>query len=258
MSIPRHKPALSDPARPILRLVSAGADRRSGTPIPANACSIVPALVNVFDIRPIQPADAGLIVAAVAYTSSETYYRRFHAAKCRFSRRELDYLTQVDGRTHVALVAVERGEHPRLAADARFCTDPVNPREAELGICVHDPFRRLGLGAEMLRRLCAEASLRGVWQLRAMVQSDNAPMRALLYHVFPDTRVDGCCDGEVDYIAPLQSGPFGSRQPRPKCESHDLHLVPARRPAAEARWGRPGDPRLLPEARSTESQRRAS
>ena len=124
MSIPRHKPALSETARPILRLVSTGADQRAGTPIPASACSIVPALVNVFDIRPIQPADAELIVAAVAYTSSETYYRRFHAAKCRFSRMELDYLTQVDGTTHVALVAVERGEHPRLAADARFCTDP--------------------------------------------------------------------------------------------------------------------------------------
>ena len=136
MSTSRHKPALSEPARPILRLVSTGSEQRVETPIRADACSIVPALVNVFDIRPIQPADAALIVAAVAYTSSETYYRRFHAAKRCFSRSELEYLTEVDGMTHVALVAVERGERPRLAAAARFCKDPMNPHEGELGICV--------------------------------------------------------------------------------------------------------------------------
>ena len=204
MSTSRHKPALSEPARPILRLVSTGSEQRVETPIRADACSIVPALVNVFDIRPIQPADAALIVAAVAYTSSETYYRRFHAAKRCFSRSELEYLTEVDGMTHVALVAVERGEHPRLAAAARFCKDPMKPHEGELGICVHDPFRRRGLGAEMLRRLSAEASLRGVSQLRAMIQSDNGAMRALLYHVFPDTRVDNRYGGEVNYIAPVR------------------------------------------------------
>ena len=204
MSTSRHKPVLSEPARPILRLVSTGPEQRAETPIRADACSIVPALVDVFDIRPIQPADAALIVAAVAYTSSETYYRRFHAAKRCFSRSELEYLTEVDGMTHVALVAVERGEHPRLAAAARFCKDPMNPHEGELGICVHDPFRRRGLGAEMLRRLSAEASLRGVSQLRAMIQSDNGAMRALLYHVFPDTRVDNRYGGEVDYIAPVR------------------------------------------------------
>jgi protein lysine acetyltransferase len=216
MSTSRHKPALSEPARPILRLVSTGPKQRAAALIRADVCAIVPALVNVFDIRAIQPADAELIVAAFSYTSSETYYRRFHAAKCCFSRRELEYLTQVDGMTHVALVAVERGDHPRLAADARFYKNPVNPREAELGICVYDPFRRRGLGAEMLRRLSAEASVRGVSQLRAIVQSDNAPMRALLYHVFPDTRVDDRCDGEVDYITPVRPGPVVSRQRRPK------------------------------------------
>jgi hypothetical protein len=68
----------------------------------------------------------------------------------------------------------------------------------------------------MLRRLSAEASLRGVSQLRAIVQSDNAPMRALLYHVFPDTRLDDRCDGEVDYIAPVRPGSGRIAATRPK------------------------------------------
>lgn len=156
-----------------------------------------------FDIRPIRPADADLIVAALGYTSDETYHRRFRTGKRYFSPRELTYLTDIDGKTHVALVAVERGEHPRLAAVARFCVDPEKPLEGELAICVHDPFRRQGLGAEMLRRLQAEALSRGVTQLRAMVQSDNVPMEELLYHVFPDTRVTARDGDEVDFLAPL-------------------------------------------------------
>jgi L-amino acid N-acyltransferase YncA len=157
-----------------------------------------------FDIRPIRPTDAELIVAALAYTSDETYYRRFRAVKRYFSPEELEYLTEVDGTTHVALVAIEHGDHPRLAAVARFCTDPANPLEAELAICVHDPFRRQGLSAEMLRQLHDEASSRGVKQLRAMVQSDNVAMLELLYHAFPATRVDRCYDGEADYLIPVQ------------------------------------------------------
>ena len=191
-------------ARSTLRLVSADAETSADTHVCGAPSSSVQGTEGIFDIRPIRPADAELIVAALGYTSDETYYRRFHTLKRYFSPKELEYLTHVDGKTHVALVAVERGEHPRLAAVARFCTDPTNPLEGELAICVHDPFRRRGMGAEMLGRLRAEALLRGVTQLRSMVQSDNLPMRELLYHVFPNTRVDGRDGNEVDYLVPVQ------------------------------------------------------
>jgi len=180
--------------------VSTGTEARDGRRRPPAPDTTVPRGQRVFDIRPIRPDDAELIVAAIAYTSDETYYRRFHTAKRSFSPKELDYLTHVDGLTHVALVAIERGTAPRLAAVARFCTTANDPGEAELAICVHDPFRRCGLGAELLRRLNSEASARGFARLRAMVQSDNVPMRELLYHVFPDTRVDCRCGNEVDYV----------------------------------------------------------
>jgi acetyltransferase len=163
----------------------------------------VPRGQDAFEIRPIRPADAELIVAALGYTSEETYYRRFHSIKRRFGAKELTYLTEVDGRTHVALVAIERGEHPRLAAVARFTTDPENALEGELAICVHDPFQRRGLGAEMLRRLHDEAALRGVAQLRALVQADNGPMCRLLHRLFPGTRLDEWHACEVDYLIPV-------------------------------------------------------
>jgi len=164
----------------------------------------------LIEIRPIRPSDAALIIGAISYTSPETYYRRFHMAKRRFTSAELRYLTDVDGHTHVALVAAQRGEQPRLAAVARYATSPSDPLEGELGICVHDPFRRQGLGARMLIRLHDEASMRGVRRLRAIVQADNLAMRELLYRVLPGTRVDGRAGGEVQYVSPVASTGTGA------------------------------------------------
>jgi GNAT superfamily N-acetyltransferase len=199
-----HTPTQSSPARPRVRVVSDRAPNDPRSPAPGAAKSYYQGRGVVFEIRPIRAADAELIVAALSYTSDETYYRRFHTAKRSFSSKELRYLTEIDGQEHVALVAIERSNEQRLAAVARFCADPNNWLEADLAICVHDPFRRQGLGAELLRRLHDEASARSLIQLRAMVQSDNIAMRKLLYHVFPDTTIDGISGYEVDYLVPVQ------------------------------------------------------
>jgi GNAT superfamily N-acetyltransferase len=205
-----HPRVAGVPLRPNLRLVSPRAEEAEGAGATADQApsGTFRRRQHVFDIRPIRPEDAELIVAAIAYTSDETYYRRFHTAKRSFSTKELSYLTNVDGRTHVALVAIDRGASPRLAAVARFCTADDDPSEAEFAICVHDPFRRCGLGAELLCRLSGEASSRGITRLRAMVQSDNVAMRGLLYHVFPDASVDDRCGNEVDYVMSVRPAPL--------------------------------------------------
>ncbi len=191
------------PVRSMLRLVSHSPKPSAETHIGDAASSSYQAREGIFEIRAIRPTDADLIVAALAYTSDETYYRRFHSPKHHFSAKELRYLTEVDGKKHVALVAIEHGAHPRLAAVARFVTNSRNPLEAELAICVHDPFHRQGLGTEMLRRLRDEASSNGVTHLRAMVQHDNIPMRELLHHVCPDTQIDRRDRNEIDFLAPV-------------------------------------------------------
>ena len=200
-----HPRVAGSAGRSNLRLISpaATAAERAGGTRPFRSSAVGATFRRggrVFDIRPIRPEDADLIVAAAAYTSDETYYRRFHTAKRSFSTKELAYLTNVDGRTHVALVAIERGASPRLAAVARFCGAHENSREAEFAICVHDPFRRCGLGAELLRRLCVEATALGITRFRAMIQSDNVAMHALLHHVFPDARIDDRCGNEIEYV----------------------------------------------------------
>ena len=59
-------------------------------------------------IRPIRPDDKGMLSDGLRRLSPESAQRRFLTPKRSFSRTELRYLTEVDGRDHVALVA----EHP--------------------------------------------------------------------------------------------------------------------------------------------------
>ena len=141
------------------------------------------------DIRPIEPQDAQRITDARLYTSEDTYYRRFHAAKATFSARELQYLTEVDGHDHVALIAVEH-DSGRLAAVARFVRLPGEERCAEAAITVHDPYQGRGLGREILLELLAEATRQDVRTMLFEVQADNYRMvRLLLSLPYPATCV---------------------------------------------------------------------
>ena len=64
-------------------------------------------------IRPIEPSDKARLSVALGRLSDATIYRRFLAAKPRLSSAELRYLTEVDGRDHIALVGVPR-QRPRV------------------------------------------------------------------------------------------------------------------------------------------------
>ncbi len=60
------------------------------------------------------------------HLSKESVQRRFLTPKSSFSRSELRYLTEVDGRDHVALVAEEniRAHSPSRALTAELLGNP--------------------------------------------------------------------------------------------------------------------------------------
>ena len=72
-----------------------------------------PAAALAISVRSVRPDDRERILGALTYTSENTYYRRFHAPKHRFTERELAHLTQVDGHNHIALIATERDRPDR-------------------------------------------------------------------------------------------------------------------------------------------------
>jgi RimJ/RimL family protein N-acetyltransferase len=132
-------------------------------------------------IRPIRADDKRMLTAGLQRLSDESVHRRFLTPKRSFSRAELRYLTEVDGRDHVALVA----EHPsgparRLIAVARFVRLAEDPHAAEVAITVADDWQGRGLGSMLSEQLAAEARRLGIRRFTATMAASNVPAHRLM------------------------------------------------------------------------------
>jgi RimJ/RimL family protein N-acetyltransferase len=132
-------------------------------------------------IRPIRADDKRMLTDGLRRLSDESVHRRFLTPKRSFSRTELRYLTEVDGRDHVALVA----EHPsgparRLIAVARFVRLAEDPDAAEVAITVADDWQGRGLGSLLSEQLAAEARRVGIRRFTATMAADNVPAHRLM------------------------------------------------------------------------------
>jgi GNAT superfamily N-acetyltransferase len=132
-------------------------------------------------IRPIRPEDKGMLSDGLRRLSPQSAQRRFLTPKRSFSRTELRYLTEVDGREHVALVA-EYPCHPtrRLIAVARFVKLADRPDAAEVAVTVADEWQGRGLGSLLGKHLSHLARNRGIRRFTATMASENAPAHRLM------------------------------------------------------------------------------
>jgi GNAT superfamily N-acetyltransferase len=132
-------------------------------------------------IRPIRADDKRMLTDGLRRLSDNSVHRRFLTPKRSFSRTELRYLTEVDGRDHVALVAEYPAEPVRrLIAVARFVRLHDDPEAAEVAITVADNWQRRGLGSLLSARLADEARRRGVRRFTATMAADNVPAHRLM------------------------------------------------------------------------------
>jgi len=130
-------------------------------------------------VRPIRPADAPSLQAALLELSDRTRYLRFHGPRGEFSASELRFLTDVDGEAHVALAAFTL-PRPRMVAVGRFIRDSVTAAAAELALVVTDALQGKGLGQLLLSRLREAALERNVTRFTGSILDDNRKMRGLL------------------------------------------------------------------------------
>jgi GNAT superfamily N-acetyltransferase len=133
-------------------------------------------------IRPIEADDAAELGASFEHLGALSRYRRFLAPVEHLSRRQLEYLTHVDHRTHEALVAQDpsTGEG---AGVARYVRSPTDRRQAELVFTVADGWQGRGLATALLERLAERARSNGVefFTIRMLVGNEGA--RRSLDHV---------------------------------------------------------------------------
>ena len=141
------------------------------------------------EIRPIRRDDSERLRAAHARLSPESRYRRFLGAKPILSAGDVEYLVDIDGSDHFALVGtVPDGGDESIVAVARFVRLADDPATAEFAIVVGDSYQRQGLASELLARLAAAASERGVQRFRAAILSDNVAIHRL---------IERLADGEI-------------------------------------------------------------
>jgi RimJ/RimL family protein N-acetyltransferase len=132
-------------------------------------------------IRPIRADDKRMLENGLRQLSPQSVQRRFLTPKRSFSRAELRYLTEVDGRDHVALVAEYPGELVRrLIAVARFVRLHEDPDAAEVAIVVGDDWQRRGVGSLLAELLAARARETGIRRFTATMASDNIPAHRLM------------------------------------------------------------------------------
>jgi RimJ/RimL family protein N-acetyltransferase len=132
-------------------------------------------------IRPIRADDKRFLEIGLRHLSPESVHRRFLSPKSSFSRAELRYLTEVDGRDHVALVAEYPGEPVRrLIAVGRFVRWHDDPEAAEVAVVVADDWQRRGVGSLFAERLARKARRRGIRRFTATMASDNVAAHKLM------------------------------------------------------------------------------
>jgi acetyltransferase len=131
-------------------------------------------------LRPILPQDADAEQAFVSAMSPASRYRRFHQGISELSEGLLREFTQIDYRTHLALVAESsKDDDGTLVADARYVVNE-DGTSADFAIAVADSWQGLGLGSELMQRLLRHARRAGLARLCGDVLSTNESMLGLM------------------------------------------------------------------------------
>jgi GNAT superfamily N-acetyltransferase len=143
-------------------------------------------------VRALEPADKPLLREGMKQLSPDSRYKRFFTATTGLSDAQLTYLTEVDHRSHEALVASDPETGEGIAV-ARYVRLSERPDTAEIAIAVVDRWQGRGVGRALLHVLAETARPRGISHFVAVMLVGNQPMIRLitaLGHV-ESRRVDG-------------------------------------------------------------------
>jgi acetyl coenzyme A synthetase (ADP forming)-like protein len=126
-------------------------------------------------IRAIRPDDKQRLLEHFQRMSQESIYHRFFGLKHSLTRDDLVRFTEVDFKTHVALVATLREEGTeRFIGVGRYVSS--SPGSAEVAFAVLDAHQGRGVGTLLLEHLGRIARAAGIVEFQADVLGDNNRM----------------------------------------------------------------------------------
>jgi ribosomal protein S18 acetylase RimI-like enzyme len=124
-------------------------------------------------LRPVTPADGPMLERGLETLSLQSRLTRFFAPLPHLSPQQLDYLTNVDQRGHVAWGALIDGEELVGIGIGRFARLADEPDLAAAAVTVLDAFQRQGVGRLLLALLYRAAQQLGLRGFRAYVLLSN-------------------------------------------------------------------------------------
>jgi GNAT superfamily N-acetyltransferase len=130
---------------------------------------------SIAEIRPIGPADKGLLIEGLQQMSPKSKFARFGSGIASLSAAELRYLTDVNQVSHVAWGAVIDDEP---AGVGRYIVD--GAAEAEIAITVVDRFQRRGLGRALFDALAASARAAAIGSFHFAIEPWNRSVLRML------------------------------------------------------------------------------
>ena len=130
---------------------------------------------SIAEIRPIGPADQGLLIEGLQQLSPQSKFARFGSGISGLSASELRYLTDVNQVSHVAWGATIDDEP---AGVGRYIVD--SAAEAEIAITVVDRFQRRGLGRALFDALAASARAAGIESFHFAIEPWNRTVLRML------------------------------------------------------------------------------
>jgi RimJ/RimL family protein N-acetyltransferase len=127
------------------------------------------------EIRALRREDRNGLEEAVSRASAESLRRRFFSVRRHFSEQELEFFSNIDLVSHVALVVVaDEGGGPVIVGGGRYID--LEPGRAEVAFALIDEYQGQGIGAALMRHLAAIARDAGLKELIAEVLPENTAM----------------------------------------------------------------------------------
>ena len=136
---------------------------------------------SMLRLRELRITDRDRLRAFFAGCSEEALRYRFMSSIKAPSESLLNYLMDVDGYRHVALVVTRGfGESESIVAEGRFAMFPQDRDSADVAFLVHDDLRRRGIATLLLQRLGEIAMRNGINSFSADVLADNRAMLSFI------------------------------------------------------------------------------
>ena len=129
----------------------------------------------------VGPEDEERLLSGFRKLSQQTKLYRFHCSKSELSKKEKDYLLNIDNYNHLAIGAVDLDKSYDVGIGlARYIREKEDPTRAEVAITVIDEYQNSGIGTYLFKELLIYANKNGIKTLTSYVLKENAKMIRIL------------------------------------------------------------------------------